>query len=404
MNKELILIRYGELNTKGKNRKYFINRLTSNLKKQLNKFDDIHIKAYRDRMFVELNSKNLEEVLQILPKVFGIYSFSLAKRMPLDIAVFKKVIMETIDFDQYQTFKVITNRGNKTFPLSSDEVNREIGSIILQQTDLTAQMKDYDLAINIDIRHDSAYLFLEKRAGAKGYPVGVSGKGLLMLSGGIDSPVAGYLMMKRGVHVDVIHFASPPYTSPKALHKVITLTSKLLEYTDAITFYNVPFTEMQLAINKAVKPSYSMVVMRRMMYRICEIICEQDNYDIIINGDSIAQVASQTLPSMKVINEVVKTPIIRPLAGFDKEEIIKLAQKIGTYETSILPYEDCCTIFLPTNPIIDPQLSIAKYQEQNFDFLHQIDIILEGTKIMKINPKTIDALLMDQEVEEEEFF
>lgn len=403
MNDELILIRYGELNTKGKNRKYFINKLTSNIKKQLKDFPNIQISARRDRMYLELNGYDTQSIVDILKKVFGIHSFSIVTRMPLDIAEFKKTIKEKIDFSQYKTFKVITKRGNKSFPLNSDMVNREIAAMVLSQHDIEVRMENYELGINIDIRNDYAYLFSEKIPGAKGYPAGVSGKGLLMLSGGIDSPVAGYMMMKRGVKVDVIHFASPPYTSAKALNKVMQLAGRLLDYTDEIVFYNIPFTSMQLEINKHVKASYSMTVMRRMMYRVSEAIAQQNNYDIIITGEAIAQVASQTLPSMKVINEVVKTPVIRPLAGFDKEEIIAIAEKIDTYKTSILPYEDCCTIFLPNNPVIAPKLEIVQREEENFDFLHQIDIILKDIKIIRLNKQTIDSLLTDN-INEKELF
>lgn len=403
MNKELILIRYGELNTKGKNRKYFINKLESNIKNKLTNFTDLHIRSHRDRMFIELNSNDTEQVIKELKNVFGIHSFSIAKRMALDIEEFKKVIKESIDFSQYQTFKVITKRGNKGFGMTSDEVNREIAAMVLTDTDLTVKMKDYDLGINIDIRRDYAYLFFKKIEGAKGYPIGVSGKGLLMLSGGIDSPVAGYLMMKRGVKIDAIHFASPPYTSQKALSKVLKLAGKYLDYTDEIIFYNIPFTQMQLEINKAVKPSYTMTVMRRMMYRISEALAQQYHYDILVNGEAVGQVASQTLQSMKVINEVVKIPIIRPLASFDKEEIIEVAKKLDTYETSILPYEDCCTIFLPSNPIIAPKLEIVQAEEQNFDFSNQIDIILKDIEIIRINKHTIDELLMDNTHEKELF-
>lgn len=403
MNNELILIRYGELNTKGKNRKYFINKLTSNIKKQLKDFPDIQISARRDRMYLELNGHNKQPIIDILKKVFGIHSFSVVTRMALDIEDFKKTIRETIDFSQYKTFKVITKRGNKSFPLNSDAVNREIAAMVLSENDIKVRMEDYELGINIDIRNDYAYLFSEKISGAKGYPVGVSGKGLLMLSGGIDSPVAGYMMLKRGVKVDAIHFASPPYTSAKALNKVLQLAGHLLDYTDEIIFYNVPFTNMQLEINKHVKPSYSMTIMRRMMYRVSEAIVQQNSHDIIITGEAIAQVASQTLPSMKVINEVVKTPVIRPLAGFDKEEIIEIAEKINTYETSILPYEDCCTIFLPSNPVIAPKLEIVQREEENFDFLAQIDIILKDIQIIRINKQTINGLLTDN-INEKELF
>jgi len=398
---DVILIRYGELNTKGKNRNFFINKLESNIRKKLKPYENIDIRSQRDRMYVTFDNYDVNDILNELKNVFGIQNFSLAKKVMCDIDVIENSIMKIIDFSKYKTFKVITKRGNKNFPMISDEINRKIATRILQDTDLKVSMKDYDLGINIDIRYDFAYIFFEKIEGAGGYPVGVSGNGLLMLSGGIDSPVAGYMVMKRGVNIHAIHFASPPYTSKKALNKVILLASKYLSYTDEVILHNVPFTKMQLELNKHVDMSYSMTIMRRMMYRVSEAIALKNNCLILINGESIAQVASQTLDSMFVINNVTSMPIIRPLAAFDKLEIIDIAKKIDTYETSILPYEDCCTIFLPSNPVIKPSLEKTLKLESNFDYTDLLQETIDQTERIVINKKTIDSLL---ELEDDDLF
>lgn len=390
---DLILIRYGELNTKGKNRKYFINKLEGNIRKSLSDFPKVKVEAKRDRMYVIFAEYDVNVIVAKLEKIFGIQNFSLAKRVASDYQAIEDTIMNVIDFDQYKTFKVITKRADKKFPVRSDDMNRRIATKILKSTDLKVQMKDYDLGINIDIRYDYAYVFFKRIEGAQGFPVGVSGKGLLMLSGGIDSPVAGYMVMKRGVNLEAIHFASPPYTSQKALNKVLKLASKYLEYTNQIVVHNVPFTELQLEINKYVDANYSMTILRRMMYRICEMVANKRGCDIIVNGESIAQVASQTLKSMSVINEVTNMPIIRPLACFDKLEIIDVAKKIDTYETSILPYEDCCTIFLPKNPIIEPKLEKVLLNESFFDFEPLLNNCFENIERIVINKETVNSVL-----------
>lgn len=390
---DVILIRYGELNTKGRNRKFFINKLEANIRKKLKQYPDLEFRSQRDRMYISFSKYDVNIILDELKNVFGIANFSLAKKVKPDYQIIEDTIMKIIDFDKYKTFKVITKRGNKQFPMISDEINRKIATRILQDTDLKVLMKEYDLAINIDIRYDSAYIFFEKIKGAGGYPVGVSGNGLLMISGGIDSPVAGYMVMKRGVKIHAIHFASPPYTSQKALSKVIKLAAKYLAYTDEVILYNVPFTKMQLELNKYVDMTYSMTIMRRMMYRISEAIALKNDCKILINGESIAQVASQTLQSMFVINNVTNMPIIRPLAAFDKVDIIKIAKDIDTYETSILPYEDCCTIFLPDNPVIEPSLERTLENEQKFDFQSVLDETIENVERIVINKETVDKLL-----------
>lgn len=396
-----ILIRYGELSTKGKNRKYFISKLESNVRKRFRGLKDYVIISKYDRMYIETTKSNEPIMKELLKTVFGIQTFSIVRKVNADYDTIEQEIMNEIDFSKYKTFKVITKRANKQFPLKSDEINRKIATKILQETDLKVLMKDYDLEVNIDIRKDKAYVYLEKIAGAKGFPVGISGQGLLMLSGGIDSPVAGYLVLKRGVAINCIHFASPPYTSQKALNKVISLAASYLDYIDEVIIYNVKFSEMQLAINKYCDANYSMTIMRRMMYRITQRLAVETGSDIIVNGESIAQVASQTLQSMKLINEVVDLPVIRPVGCLDKLEIIDIAKKIGTYETSILPYEDCCTIFLPPNPVIAPKKGRVLVNEDKFNYESLIDTIMDNIERIVVNAQTINSLLT---MEEENIF
>lgn len=384
---DLILIRYGELNTKGKNRKFFINKLESNILRKLkHSFPNVSTISRRDRMYLFFKDYDVQSILNELKDVFGIQSFSLAKKVETDYQVIEDSVMEIIDFSLYQTFKVRTKRAYKQFEYDSDTINRKIATRVLKNTDLRVKMKEYDLEINIEVHEDYTYIFFDKIKGAGGYPVGISGKGLLMLSGGIDSPVAGYLTLKRGVSLDIIHFASPPYTSQKALDKVIELSKHYLNYMDKVVIYNIPFTQIQLEINKYCDASYSMTLLRRMMYRVSEKLAENKKASILVNGESIAQVASQTLESMALINEVVKMPVIRPLACFDKLEIIDIAKKIGTYETSILPYEDCCTIFLPSNPIIKPSAQRVYENEERFDWQVLIDEAVENAQRIVITP------------------
>lgn len=384
---DLILIRYGELNTKGKNRKFFINKLESNILRKLkHSFPNVSTISRRDRMYLFFKDYEVQSILDELKNVFGIQSFSLAKKVNTDYQVIEDSVMDIIDFSLYKTFKVRTKRAYKQFEFDSDTINRKIATRVLKNTDLTVKMKDYDLEINIEVHADYTYIFFDKIKGAGGYPVGISGKGLLMLSGGIDSPVAGYLTLKRGVSLDIIHFASPPYTSQKALDKVLELSKHYLNYMDRVVVYNVPFTQIQLEINKYCDANYSMTLLRRMMYRVSEQLAAKTNSSILVNGESIAQVASQTLESMALINEVVKIPVIRPLACFDKLEIIDIAKKIGTYETSILPYEDCCTIFLPANPIIRPNPSRVYENEERFDWQILVDEAVKNAQRIILTP------------------
>ena len=366
---KLILIKYGELTTKKGNRNLFIKILTKNIEEMLQNYD-VNIIKNRVRMFIEVNDHKFDEVVKQLQKVFGLHSIVICEKVNTkDIEELKKIAFKMLEQETFDTFKVVTDRADKTYPIKSMEVSRQIGGYLLKYL----QNKKVDihhpqLTLHIEIRTDGTYFYTKEVEGIGGYPVGIQGKGMLMLSGGIDSPVAGYLALKRGVQIECIYFDSPPHTSIEAKNKVLTLASILNEYSGHIKVHVIPFTKLQEAIFKNCDPTYMITIMRRMMYRITERLAKKRNCKIIVNGESIGQVASQTLTSMNVINEVTNMPVIRPVACMDKLEIIRMSEKIGTYETSILPFEDCCTIFVPKHPVIHPDLKKAREMETTFDY------------------------------------
>ena len=363
---KIILIKYGELTTKKANRNLFINKIYENMKQLLSDYNVTIIKN-RVRMFIELHDdKNIDKVVNIVKNIFGIHSIVIAYKVKTDIEEIKKNILTIISNIDFNTFKVETDRADKSFPIQSTEFSKQIGAHILKNIpNKKVDVHNPDYLLKIEIRNDYTYIYTKEIKALGGYPVGIAGKGLLMLSGGIDSPVAGYLAMKRGIKLECIYFESPPHTSPQAKEKVKKLISKLNTYQTSIKLHVINFTELQEAIYKNINPEYMITIMRRMMYRISERVMSERKCMVIINGESVGQVASQTLTSMSVINSVTNTPIIRPVACLDKLEIIDIARKIDTYETSILPYEDCCTIFLPKHPVINPNLDKAiKYEEK----------------------------------------
>lgn len=366
---KVILIKYGELTTKKGNRNLFIKILTKNIEEMLQNYD-VNIIKNRVRMFNEVNDHKFEEVVNQLKKVFGLHSIVICERIESnDLEEIKKIAKMILEKKDFQTFKVVTDRADKTYPVKSMEVSRQVGGYLLKYLpDKKVDIHRPELTLSIEIRTEGTYFYTEEVEGCGGYPVGIQGKGMLMLSGGIDSPVAGYLALKRGVQIECIYFDSPPHTSIEAKNKVLKLASILNEYSGHIRVHIVPFTKLQEAIFKNCDPTYMITIMRRMMYRITERLARKRNCKIIVNGESIGQVASQTLTSMSVINEVTNMPVIRPLACMDKLEIIRMSEKIGTYETSILPFEDCCTIFVPKHPVIHPDLKKAREMETTFDY------------------------------------
>ena len=385
------MVRYGELSTKGKNRKTFIMQLAQNVKRALADFPALKIHADRDRMHILLNGEDSEEVIPKLSKVFGIQNFSpsirIEKEMPAIRAMVQEVVREV--YTPGKTFKITAKRSDHSFELDSNGLNQELGGAVIEAIpEIQVQMKKPDINLRIEIRKDAAYLSYETIRGAGGLPVGTSGRGMLMLSGGIDSPVAGYLAMKRGVEVEAVHFASPPYTSEQALQKAKDLAEKLVPYVGTIQFIEVPFTEIQEEIKRVVPQGYLMTITRRLMLRLTDAIREMRKGLVIINGESLGQVASQTLQSMVAINEVTSTPIIRPVVSMDKTEIIEIAEKIDTFELAIQPFEDCCTIFATPQPKTRPRLDKAQDYEARLDLEGLMARALEGLKITEISAET----------------
>ncbi len=391
----VVLIKYGELTTKKGNRKFFINTLYQNLKKKLSNLD---VKISRDisRMYIEFSDNDLDLVLKKLNHVFGIHTYQVAYKIETDSEAIKNLAV-TIMENKTGTFKVETKRSNKNFPIQSTEFSRQLGGLILKNNDkLTVDVHNPDTTLMIEILDCYTYLYTDKYFGLGGYPVGTQPRGMLMLSGGIDSPVAGYLALKRGVKIDAVYFEAIPHTSLEARNKVIDLSKKLCQYTDQIRLHIVPFTNIQEAIYKECNPEYCITIMRRMMYRIMEKLAKKYRGLVIINGESIGQVASQTLTSMSVINSVTNMPVIRPVACLDKLEIIDIAKKIDTYDISILPFEDCCTIFVPKHPVINPNLNECLLNEEKFDYNKMIEDIVNNVMTITITEdkeKEFDDLL-----------
>ncbi len=389
----LIMIKYGELTTKKANRKTFINILNNNILRVLKNYD-VKIKKDRVRMYIETKENELEEITKKLQKVFGLHSIVICHKVNTNIEDISEKVLEIIKNKNFQTFKINTKRADKKFPISSMEFNHKMGGIVLKNTDMKVDVHQPDVMIHIEIRQEGTFVYTDESKGIGGYPVGIQGKGLLMLSGGIDSPVAGYLSLKRGVDLECLYFESPPHTSEEAKNKVTKLASIINEYSGNIKVNVIPFTKLQEEIYKNVPETYVITIMRRMMYRIAEKVAKIKKCKIIINGESIGQVASQTLDSMVVINQVTNMPVIRPVACMDKLEIIELAKKIKTYETSILPYEDCCTIFLPKHPVIHPELQKCLDLEKNLNYKELIEECIQNMEVIEnLNQKKFEEIL-----------
>ena len=380
------MVKYGELSTKKANINLFLKQLKDNVAFALKGYD-VNIKFDKGRMFINLNKDNFVEVSEALKHVFGIHEFDVAyKIMTKEPEEICAAILELVQEQKFDTFKVVTKRSDKKFLLDSMEFSRKVGATILTHINgKSVDVHNPDIYVNVEIRMDAVYFYFNSEKGIGGYPVGVAGKGMLMLSGGIDSPVAGYMAIKRGVKLECLYFESPPHTSLEAKNKVIDLARKLALYNNDIKLHVIRFTEIQQAIYQNCPHEYLITIMRRMMYRIAERLSRMNNCKIIVNGESIGQVASQTLNSMNVINEVVKIPVIRPVACFDKLEIIEMAKKINTYETSILPFEDCCTIFVPEHPVINPTFECAREYEKKIDFEQMIYDSIKNHEVIKIS-------------------
>lgn len=381
----VILIKYGELTTKKGNRKFFVNTLYKNIKDKLKNYD-VKISKDISRMYIEFNDKDLDIILKRINLIFGIHEYEVAYKVETDSKKIKELVVDILRDAQFKTFKVETKRSDKNFEISSLDFSKQVGGEILKSIEnIKVDVHNPEKLINIEIRPYFSYIYLNSYKGLGGYPNGTLGKSMLMLSGGIDSPVAGYLTLKRGIRIECIYFEAIPHTSIEARNKVIELTKKLSKYTDRIFLHIIPFTEIQESIYKNIDPEYCITIMRRMMYRITEKLSKKHNCLVISNGESIGQVASQTLTSMNVINSVINTPVIRPVACLDKLEIIDIAKKIDTYETSILPFEDCCTVFVPKHPVINPKKDKCIEFEKTFDFESMIDRAIDNCNTITID-------------------
>lgn len=385
--KTRILIRYGELSTKGRNKKMFTQRLASNIKKALVEFPQVKVIPDYDFMYLDLHEAPEEPVIEKVKPIFGIQSISPVYIIEKDMEVAKKVVLDLLNQEDLEgkTFKIMTKRSDHTFEMDTNQINLFLGDAVLEAfPNIKVQLKQPDITVRIDVRREHLMVSLKTIQGAGGLPVGTSGRAMLMLSGGIDSPVAGYLAMKRGMEIQCVHFASPPYTSPQALEKTKRLAAKIARFGGSIQFLTVPFSRIQEEIKKNVPEAYLMTIMRRFMLRITDQLRENARALAIANGESVGQVASQTLDSMVAINDVTNTPIIRPVATMDKLDIIKVAEEIDTFELSIQPFEDCCTVFAPPSPKTKPKLEKARQYEARLDIEGLIKEAVEGTVIEEI--------------------
>ena len=385
--KTRILIRYGELSTKGRNKKMFTQKLASNIKKALVDFPQVKVIPDYDFMYLDLHEAPEEAVIEKVKPIFGIQSISPVYIVEKDMEVAKKVVLDLLSQEDLEgkTFKIMTRRSDHTFEMDTNQINLFLGDAVLEAfPDIKVQLKQPDITVRIDVRREHLMVSLKTIQGAGGLPVGTSGRVMLMLSGGIDSPVAGYLAMKRGMEIQCVHFASPPYTSPQALEKTKLLAAKIARFGGSIQFLTVPFSRIQEEIKKSVPEAYLMTIMRRFMLRITDQLRENARALAIANGESVGQVASQTLDSMVAINDVTNTPIIRPVATMDKLDIIKVAEEIDTFELSIQPFEDCCTVFAPPSPKTKPTLEKARQYEARLDVEGLIKEAVEGTVIEEI--------------------
>ena len=370
MNYNSIIVRFGEMSTKGKNKKDFIFALARSIKQNLKPYEDKYSMLVRhDHIYIDLNEENLD-IIKELKEIPGMYSFSLCLKITdnVELENIEQIVLKEIKSEAGKTFKIRTKRVDKSYPYTSDDINREIAGYILQNSDLKVDVHNPDILFNIEVHSEGFYLFTETIKGMGGYPKGSIGRGLMMLSGGIDSPVASYLLLKRGVELSFIHFAAPPYTNSGVIQKLEDLLQVLSEYQTKIKLYIIPFTKLQEEIYKYSEVGYPITIMRRMMYRIATKLAKEKHIPVICSGESIGQVASQTLESMNVINEVTNIPVIRPLAATDKVDIIQISKNIGTYDISIRPYEDCCTIFAPVKPKTAPHLDVCLEIEKKFDY------------------------------------
>ncbi|MGG3509810.1 tRNA uracil 4-sulfurtransferase ThiI [Paenibacillus lautus] len=393
MTYDKLLLRFGEFTLKGKNRNRFERSVLNHIRSVLKPFPGAKIVKEYGRLYVELNGESPEALIQVLKKVFGLVSISPVRVCPSEL---DRIIETAIDFVGQKeladpsTFKVNARRVWKQFPHSSQEMNHFVGSPLLRTyPQLKVKVKQPDMELRVEIRENETYLYYEVIPGAGGYPIGTNGKAMLLLSGGIDSPVAGWSAMRRGLEIECVHFYSFPYTSQLAKEKVMELTRLLSGFTGKIKLHLVPFTDVQTSFVGIGQDNLIITFMRRAMLRIASSLAEREGALAIVTGDSLGQVASQTLPSMNVIGRATELPLLRPLVMMDKNDIINIAMDIGTFETSILPYEDCCTLFVPKSPTTNPNLKIIEKVEASITELPaRIQAAIEGTETVIITPES----------------
>lgn len=390
--KKVILIKYGELTTKKDNRKFFIKTLRNNILNKLSDYDIVVTDDYY-RMFIEVNEDDIDSITSKLKCIFGIHEIAVCyKDENVTEEEIKKVSLMVMKEEDFCTFKVETKRSDKSFPIKSMDMNNIIGSLVLKNIECKVDVHNPDIILNIEIRREGFYVYTKGIKCLGGYPVGTLGRGLLMLSGGIDSPVAGYMTIKRGVELYYLYFESRPHTSIEARNKVRELARKLEKYNTNGKLMVVNFTKIQETIYKNLDTTYLITIMRRMMYRIAERVAKKNKCLAIVNGESVGQVASQTLSSMIAVNDVTSYPILRPLCSFDKLDIIEISKKIDTYDISILPYEDCCTVFVPRHPVINPNLKHIYNEESKIDFDTLIDEAVNTIEVVDLKEIKSDLL------------
>ena len=386
---EILLIKNGELALKGLNRRTFEEALMSNLRYRLRRHGDFLLRRAQSTIFIEPKNAyvDMEGACDAVSRVFGIAAFSRARVTKKDLAAIQQAAVEYLGdrLATAKTFKVEAKRADKAFPYTSPEISREVGGYVLSHYHhLKVDVHNPDLLIMVEIRDFGAYIHAQQLPGAGGMPVGTGGKAAIMISGGIDSPVAAYMMAKRGIQLTGIHFASPPYTSERAEQKVITLMEKVGRYAGNMRLHIIPFTRIQEEIQRNCPEEYFTIIMRRFMMRLAQWVARDNDCGAIITGESLGQVASQTIPAMAVVDTLAYMPVFRPLIGMDKEEIVVISRKIDTFETSIQPYEDCCTVFTPRHPNTRPKRRLVEEAESVLDVEALMKEALEGIRTLQI--------------------
>ncbi len=380
-----IICHYGEIALKGKNRPFFEKKLVENIRKNLGKDKINFVERLFGRIIIKLNKEVEEKEIENFKNIFGVANFSPTQKVNQNIEDIKKKVLSLLKKENFNSFRITTKRPQKKFPLTSQEVNEEVGEVICVKLNKEVNLENPDLTCYVEIVQDLAFIYTKRIEGAKGLPVGVSGKALSLISGGIDSPVASFLMMKRGVDPIYIHFHSYPFTDKASINKVKELIEILSKYQYKSKLYLVPFAEFQKRIIDKIKDKYRIVLYRRFMYRIAEKIAQKENAKVLISGEAVGQVASQTLENINAISDVIKIPVLRPLIGKDKEEIINKAKEIGTYQISIQPHDDTCSRFLPDHPETKTKVKNIEKEEENIKIEKEIEKIMKEIKVEKFN-------------------